>query len=248
MQVHVARSAEEWNKLAARVVAGVIKEEASPVLGLATGNTPIGMYRELVNMYRAGELDFSRVRTFNLDEYLGIPPEHPASFISFMKQHLFDHVNLDPARTHIPRSNPESPEEEAARYRALFLQYGPCHLQVLGIGRNGHIGFNEPGTPFTSVTSVVELTESTKRANAPAFGGDPAKVPDRAITMGISEIMSAKKILLLATGAAKAQILREALEGPVTEAVPASILQRHPDVIVICDEEAASELRHTSVH
>ena len=242
MKLYVARSAEEWNRLTAQIVREVIEAKPDAVLGLATGNTPIGMYKELVRMYKAGEIDFSRVRTFNLEEYLGIAPGHPASFISFMKQHLFDHVNIDPDRIHIPKANPDDPEAEAAAYRELLRTYGPCDLQVLGIGTNGHIGFNEPGTSFDSVTSVVELHESTRKANAPAFGGDPANVPARAITVGISEIMTAKKILLLATGAGKADIMKAALEGEVTEQVPASVLQRHDDVVVVCDEAAASRL------
>lgn len=243
MKLHVARSVEEWNQISAQVIAGVIRERPDAVLGLATGNTPIGTYQQLVAMYQAGQLDFAKVRTFNLDEYLDIDPEHPASFISFMKQHLFDRVNLDPSRTHIPKSNPEDAESEAASYSRLLQSHGPCDLQVLGIGTNGHIGFNEPGTSFDSVTSVVQLAESTRQANAPAFGGDPAKVPSRAITMGIGEIMTAKKILLLANGAGKADIMRAALEGEVTEQVPASVLQRHPDLVVVCDEAAASRLQ-----
>lgn len=243
MRVHVARSVEDWNRTSAQIVGRVIKEKEWPVIGLATGNTPVGMYKELVAMYKAGELDFSRVRTFNLDEYLGIEPEHPASFISFMREHLFDHVNIDPDRIHIPRSNPKSPEEEAKRFSKLLKEHGPVDVQVLGIGRNGHIGFNEPGTSFDSVTWVVDLAESTKIANAPAFGGDPNKVPARAITMGIAEIMQARKIVLLANGEGKAEIIRRSLEGEVTEEVPASILQRHPDVEVVLDEAAAKELR-----
>lgn len=242
MKLHVARSVAEWNQIAARVVREVIEAKPDAVLGLATGNTPIGMYQELVKMYKAGELDFSQVRTFNLDEYLDIDPAHPASFISFMKEHLFDHVNLDPSRIHIPKANPEDAEAEAAAYRELLRAHGPCDLQVLGIGTNGHIGFNEPGTSFDSVTSVVDLHEATRKANAPAFGGDPDKVPARAITVGIGEIMTAKKILLLANGAGKADIMKAALEGEVAEQVPASVLQRHNDVIVVCDEAAASRL------
>lgn len=243
LKLHVARSVEEWNRMSAQVVADVIKANANPVLGLATGNTPIGMYRELVAMYKAGDLDFASVRTFNLDEYLDIDPNHPASFVSFMREHLFDHVNLDPANTNIPQANPQDAEAEAKRYSEQLKTYGPCDIQVLGIGKNGHIGFNEPYTPFDSVTSVVELTESTRQANAPAFGGDPANVPSRAITMGIGEIITAKKILLLANGAGKAEIMKAALQGPVTEEVPASVLQRHSDVVVVCDEAAASQLQ-----
>lgn len=246
MKIHIARSAEEWNKIAADIVEEVMRSKDEPVLGLPTGNTPIGMYKELVRRHREEGLDFSRVRTFNLDEYLGIAVDHPGSYHTYMREHLFDLVNIDPERTHLPHPNPESPEEEAARYSRLLEQYGPCDLQVLGIGTNGHIGFNEPGTSFDSKTSVVQLAESTLQANAPVFGTDPETMPQKAITMGIAEIMTARKILLLANGASKAAIMKQALEGPVTENVPASVLQRHPNVVVLLDEAAASELSRRS--
>lgn len=242
MRILVARTEKEWNDYAASCIAEVVRSESAPVLGLATGETPIGAYARLVEMAHAGELDFSAARTFNLDEYLDLEPDHPATFLSYMRRHLFDRVNLSPERTHIPAANPEDAQAEAARYSELLKEHGPCHLQVLGIGRNGHIGFNEPGTPFDSTTHVVELAESTRQANAPAFGGDPEAVPSRAITMGIAEIMAARRILMLARGSSKAAIMREALEGPITEEVPASVLQRHPDLVVVLDEEAASEL------
>lgn len=242
MRILLARSEVEWNEYAARCVAEVVRTEASPVLGLATGETPIGAYARLVAMANEGELDFSAVRTFNLDEYLDLAPDHPATFLSYMRRHLFDRVNIRPERTHIPVANPDDASREAAQYSDLLRQHGPCHLQVLGIGRNGHIGFNEPGTPFDSTTHVVQLAESTRQANAPAFGGDPDQVPQRAITMGIAEIMSAQRILLLVRGRSKAAILSESLEGPVSESVPASILQTHSDLIVVVDPEGAAEL------
>lgn len=242
MKILVARSVEEWNRHAADIVQEAMQGAAEPVLGLATGNTPLGMYKELVRRHSAEGLDFSTTRTFNLDEYLGIAVEHPGSYHTYMKEQLFDHVNIDLSRTHLPKPNPESPEDEAARFSQLLEQYGPCDLQVLGIGTNGHIGFNEPGTSFSAKTAVVELAESTIQANAPVFGTDPESMPTHAITMGIAEIMTARKILLLANGASKADIMKLALQGPVTEDVPASVLQRHPNVVVLCDEAAASHL------
>lgn len=243
MKIHIARSVEEWNQISAGIVAEVIKSNDEPVLGLATGNTPIGMYQELVRMHREGELDFSAVQTFNLDEYLGIAVDHPASYHTYMREHLFNHVNIDLNRTHLPQPNPESAEEEAQRFSQLVKEHGPCDIQVLGIGTNGHIGFNEPGTSFTASTAVVQLADATLEANAPVFGGAPDEMPRYAITMGIAEIMTARKILLLANGEGKAEIMQQALEGEVTENVPATVLQRHPNVVVVCDEAAASRLR-----
>lgn len=242
MDLRVAHSAEQWNRMAADVVADTIVNTEEPVLGLATGNTPLGMYKELVRRHKEEQLDFSQVRTFNLDEYLGITADHPASYHTYMNNQLFNHVNIDKARTHLPQPESDS-AEEAKRFRELLAQYGPCDLQVLGIGTNGHIGFNEPGTSFESVTSVVKLAEATLQANAPVFGTDPENMPKYAISMGIAEIISARKILLLANGESKAEIMQRALEGPVTEDVPASVLQRHPNVIVLCDEAAASKLQ-----
>jgi len=199
------------------------------------------MYRELVRLHREGLVDFSRATTFNLDEYLGIPPDHPQSFASFMHRHLWDQVNLKKERVHIPASLPEDPEGECARYESLIQKAGGIDLAVLGLGENGHIAFNEPGTPFESLTHVAELSEETRKREAQAFGG-LEHVPTQAITMGIKTVMLAREILLLVSGVEKAEALSRALSGPITPEVPASVLQLHPRLTVLADRAAASSL------
>jgi len=226
------RKAAEW--LAARVRPGA-------VLGLATGNTPIGMYRELAAMHRRGQISFAGVRAINLDEYVGLSREHPESFAAFMEEHLFRWVDIAPEDRHIPNGAAPDPVQEAERYEKLYWEIGPVDAQVLGIGSNGHIGFNEPGTPFDSVTHVVELAEATRIANAPAFGS-PEAVPRYAITLGIRNIMAAREIILLAKGASKAEAISRTLKETPTPEVPASVLQTHPNVIVLLDREAAKLL------
>lgn len=223
------RAAARW--LAARVRPGA-------VLGLATGNTPMGMYRELVAMHRRGELSLAGVRTFNLDEYVGLGADDPRSYAAYMLEHLFRWVDIAPGQWHIPDGLNPDPEEEASRYDRLYWELGPCDVQVLGIGRNGHIGFNEPGTPFDQGTHVVELAWETRLANAEAFGS-PEAVPERAITLGIRNILAAREILLLAKGASKAEAVRRALEEEPSPDLPASALQLHPRVTVYLDREAA---------
>lgn len=210
-------------------------------LGLATGGTPVGMYQELVRRYQTGEISFRNVRTFNLDEYVGLPADHPQSYRSFMRTHLFDHVDVDAENTYIPDGMASDPEAEARRYDRLLTEYGPIDAQVLGIGTNGHIGFNEPGTPFESRTHVIELAQATRESNARFFDSID-EVPRYAITVGIANILEAKAILLLARGANKAEALRRAFTEAPTPSVPASALQRHPNVTVIADREAAEGL------
>lgn len=241
MQQLIARDYRELSRLAADRVSAVVAEKPAAVLGLATGSTPIGLYAELVARSRAGELDLRQVTTFNLDEYLGLPRTHPASYWQFMQAHLFRHVPVRAERIHLPRGDAPDPEAECRAYEAAIAAAGGIDLQVLGIGGNGHIGFNEPGAPFDSVTRVVDLTAETRAANA-RFFARPDEVPRQAISMGIRTIMQARRILLLASGEGKAAAVAAALTGPVTTAVPASVLQRHPDVTVIMDAAAAGLL------
>ncbi len=199
------------------------------------------MYLVLVQLHRNGFLDFSKATAFNLDEYLGIPPDHPPSFSAYMRRRLWDHVNLAKDKVHIPASLPEDPKAECLRYEELIRKSGGIDLAVLGIGENGHIAFNEPGTPWESQTHVATLSSETRRREAVAFGGFD-RVPTRAITMGIKTIMRARRVLLLASGEEKADILARALSGSITTDVPASILQLHPDLTVVADRAAARGL------
>lgn len=241
MDVRILESADAISAAAADACCELLARKPDAVLGLATGRTQRGLYRELVRRHRAGRVDFSQATTFNLDEYLGIPPEHPASFHSAMREQLFAHVNLDPSRTHLPESDPRDPEAAATRYEAALRAAGGVDLQILGIGRNGHIGFNEPSSSLGSRTRVKTLARSTRR-DAARDAGDPDALPAVAITLGIGTILEARRILLLARGSVKASAVRQALEGPVTALCPASALQLHPDVRVLLDPDAAGEL------
>lgn len=237
MNILTFDSEEHWNRAAADIIASVIRTRPRAVLGLATGGTPVGIYRELVREFRRGALSFRGVTTFNLDEYLGLPADHPETYRSYMKRHLFDHVDLPPGQAHIPDGNAPDPEEECRRYDARLAEAGRIDLQLLGLGHNGHIGFNEPGSALVAGTHVVELSEMTRRMNA-RFFGRPEDVPKRAITMGIAPILQARTILLCVKGADKAEIVRRALTGPITTECPASLLQTHPRLVVLLDREA----------
>lgn len=232
---------QSMSQVAAEIVVAEIQRKPDTVLGLATGVTPVGFYRELVRRYQLGDVDFSQVRTFNLDEYYPIGPSHPQSYRRFMNDHLFSLVNLREENTHLPNGLAEDAIQECLRYEEAIARCGGIDCQVLGIGRNGHIGFNEPGTQLSSTTQLVRLAEETIEANSRFF---PRKedVPRQAISMGIKTIMRARKILLLATGDTKAKILAAALRGPVTTAVPASVLQLHASLIVVTDKDAARYL------
>lgn len=243
MLVEVFNDYEEMSRRAARHVAAAIRQKPDLVLGLATGSTPVGLYRELVRLFRKGELDFSRVTTFNLDEYYGLSASHEQSYHYFMQEHLFRHVNVALERIHIPDGQATDIQAECARYEQLLAEAGWVDLQILGIGGNGHIGFNEPGTDFGASTHLIELAPATIQANA-RFFKSPEDVPRRAISMGIKTIMRSREIILLASGRDKAEAIRAAIEGPVTNQVPASVLQLHPNVRVMIDQAAAALLSH----
>ncbi len=241
MIVLVVRNYEEVSLEAALKVAETIRSKPDAVLGFATGSTPIGCYRELIRMHRMEGLSFSKVSTFNLDEYVGLSPDHPQSYHYYMFQNLFNPVDVKRDNIHIPNGVAEDLEEECRRYEDSIKQAGGIDLQLLGIGRNGHIGFNEPGSPFDSRTRVVKLSEQTRMDNA-RFFKSLGEVPTHAITMGIATIMEAKRIILLASGEAKAEAVSKAIKGPKTIMVPASALQDHPDCLFIIDKKAASLL------
>ncbi len=236
-----ANDYEEMSRQAANIMAAQIILKNDSVLGLATGSTPIGMYQELVRRHEAGDLDFSKVRSVNLDEYVGLERTHDQSYYYFMNDNLFKHVNIDPAQTFLPDGTNQDTEAECRRYHEVILGMGGVDMQLLGIGGNGHIGFNEPADAFAARTHCVRLTESTIKANARFFASEE-DVPRYAISMGIGEIMAAKKILILASGKAKAEAIKGMVAGPVSPQMPASILQFHPDVTLVADKEALSLL------
>lgn len=227
---------------AAAIIAGVVSLDPECVLGLATGSSPVGMYQELVKKYEAGELDFSKVKSYNLDEYYPIDPENDQSYHYFMDTNLFKHINIDPANVHVPSGNAEDIEAVCDEYEKMINEAGGIDIQVLGIGNNGHIGFNEPADAYDAKTHLVDLQESTIKANARFFEKEE-DVPRQAISMGVGSILKARRILLVANGAGKANAIAAALEGPITPQVPASALQLHPDVTVIVDKDAASLLK-----
>ena len=227
------------SRKAADVIAELVARKPSCILGLATGSTPEGLYAQLIKDCQESKISFKDVSTYNLDEYRGLENDHPQSYHYFMEQHLFNHVDIDLAATHVPDgSNPDA-AAACADYEAAIKASGGVDLQLLGLGHNGHIGFNEPADTFAKETNCVELTRSTIEANSRLFDHID-EVPTQAYTMGIGTIMRAAKILVVANGEGKAQIVRDAFFGPVTPQVPASILQFHPDVTVIVDEAAAS--------
>ena len=240
MKICKVKNYEEMSRMAANMLFSLITLKPDCVLGLATGSTPIGTYKNLIASYESGNLDFSQVKTVNLDEYKGLPRDNDQSYYYFMQDNLFQHVNIDQANVNLPDGMVADADAECARYDALVKSLGGADLQVLGLGRNGHIGFNEPDEVFSRGTHCVALTESTIEANR-RFFADIKDVPREAITMGIQTIMSAKKILLLVSGADKAQALHDAIYGPITPSLPASVLQLHPDVTIIADEAALGE-------
>lgn len=239
MEFIVCKNYEEISVKGSEIIAGQIKIKPDSVLGLATGNSPIGIYDRLCMMHRVGALDFSKVKSFNLDEYLPIEPTDPNSYAAFMHEHLWDKVNMAPENCHIPAGNiPMSDADKTCReYDESIVAAGGIDLQLLGIGRNGHIGFNEPADKLFDGTHVTSLTESTIEANSVLFPS-PDMMPHHAITMGMGVIRNAKKILLVANGKNKHEALMGLLDGYITTDLPASLLKLHPDVTVICDEEA----------
>ncbi len=247
MEIIIRDTYEQMSRLAADVIRHQLLKKPSSVLGLATGSTPIGTYKELVRMHKEEGLDFSKVITFNLDEYLGLPPSHDQSYRYFMDQHLFSHINVDPKNIHVPYGHAEDIEEFCQWYEAEIKRAGGIDIQVLGIGGDGHIAFNEPGSSLGSRTRLKTLTKQTIDDNARFFSKEE-EVPRFAITMGVGTILEAKKILMLANGPKKAEIVAEAIEGPVTAQVSASVLQLHRDVVVILDAEAGSRLKRADYY
>ncbi|HOU32637.1 MAG TPA: glucosamine-6-phosphate deaminase [Synergistaceae bacterium] len=241
MRVLASKDYDQMSRRAAYIVAGQVLLNPRSVLGLPTGSTPQGLYRELVRLFQEGDLDFSEVTAFNLDEYLGLSRTDPQSYAWFMEENLFKFVNVPPERRHIPDGMATDPEGECARYERKIEAAGGIDLQILGLGREGHIGFNEPGVKFEKHTHLIRLTEGTIQANA-RFFSSPEQVPTRALTMGIKSIMGAKRIILLASGQEKADAVAAAVRGPVSPELPASILQLHPDVTFVVDGAASSKL------
>lgn len=241
MKIYKAKDYKDMSRKAANIISAQVIMKPNCVLGLATGSTPIGTYDQLVEWYNKGDLDFSEVTTVNLDEYKGLPRTNDQSYYYFMHQHLFDRVNIDPERTNVPNGMEPDAEKECGRYEGLIRSLGGVDLQLLGLGHNGHIGFNEPGEAFEKETHCVELTESTIEANK-RFFASADDVPKQAYTMGIKTIMQAKKILIVVNGENKADIVERAFFGPVTPEVPASILQLHNDVTLVGDEAALAKI------
>ncbi|MDA8353331.1 MAG: glucosamine-6-phosphate deaminase [Firmicutes bacterium] len=239
MKIIQVKDYEELCQKAAQILLQRVKDNRRLRLGLATGGTPVGVYRNMVQDHLDHGTSYREIQTFNLDEYLGLAPDHPQSYHAYMEEHLFRWVDLQPNKTHIPDGKAADPEAECRRYEEMIQQQGGIDLQLLGIGVNGHIGFNEPGTPFDSTTRVVQLAESTRRANA-RFFSEQEEVPTHAITMGIGTIMKSREILLLASGTSKAPVMRSMLQQEVSEQLPASVLKRHPRAQVIADQDALS--------
>lgn len=245
MKIIAAKNYEDLSRKAANIIAAQVISKPNCVLGLATGSSPLGAYKELVRMYQNGDLDFSAVHTVNLDEYRGLTRDNDQSYYYFMHHNLFQHINVSEENTDIPNgSNPDA-QAECARYDAHIVSLGGVDLQLLGIGHNGHIGFNEPCDEFIPNTHCVDLTEKTIQANKRFFASID-DVPRQAYTMGIKNIMSARKVLLIASGEEKADIICQMATGKITPQVPASVLQLHNDAIIVCDESALSKLRKTA--
>lgn len=243
MEIIIESTYKQLAAIASEIIQDALLKKPDLVLGLATGSTPIGLYKALVRMHKEDGLDFSSVTTFNLDEYIGIPCEHPQSYHTFMANHFFDHVNIPVENRHIPQNTAKNHEVFCEAYEEAIARAGGIDIQVLGIGTDGHIGFNEVGSSLASRTRIVTLTKSTLVTNANHFDGDVSAVPEMAITMGIGTIMEAKQCLLLANGTSKSEAIAKAVEGPITSMVPASILQMHPNTVTLIDEAAASDLK-----
>ena len=239
MRIIRTKNYDEMSRKAAAIIAAQVIHKPDCVLGLATGGTPVGTYKNLVEWYKSGDLDFSEVTTVNLDEYRGLPREHRESYWSFMHRNLFDHVNIPQDRINLPDGTNMDADAECKRYDAVIASMGGVDLQLLGIGHDGHIGFNEPSDAFDMGTHCVDLTEETIEANKRFFASRD-EVPRQAYTMGTHTIMSARKVLMIVSGTDKAEIIKKAFFGPVTPHVPASILQMHPNFVLVADEDALS--------
>jgi glucosamine-6-phosphate deaminase len=241
MRIIKAKSYGDMSRKAANVLSAQVILKSNCVLGLATGATALGIYKQLIEWYQKGDIDFTGVHTVNLDEYVGLPGDHEQSYRHYMDANFFQHINIKLWNTHLPDGMTENVEEECHKYDALIEALGGIDLQLLGLGHNGHIGFNEPDEAFEKLTHCVQLKEITRKANARFFENEE-QVPGEAITMGIKSIMQAKRIVLCVSGAHKAEVLKQVLTGPVTPALPGSILQMHPNLTVVADEEALSLL------
>lgn len=241
MKVLKTRDYEDMSRKAANIIGAQVTMKPNCVLGLATGSSPIGTYKELIARYNNGDLDFSNATSVNLDEYKGLSGDHDQSYRYFMNHNFFDHVNIPKERTFVPDGTEPDADKACSAYNAIIKSVGGIDLQLLGLGHNGHIGFNEPTDCFPPVTHCVDLTESTIEANK-RFFASADDVPKQAYTMGIQNIMLARKIVVVVSGADKADILKKVVEGPVTPQVPASILQLHPDVTIVADAAAAAKL------
>lgn len=242
MIIYRAKDYDDLSRKAANIISAQIIMKPHCVLGLATGSSPVGTYRQLVEWYEKGDLDFSNVTSINLDEYKGLAPDNEQSYRYFMNTNLFNHVNIDKKRTFVPDGLEKDSATACDNYNKIIANCGGIDLQLLGLGHNGHIGFNEPGEAFEKETHCVDLTESTIEANKRFFESED-KVPRQAYTMGIKNIMQAKKILVIVNGESKAKILKEVLYGPITPLVPSSILQLHNDVTIVADEAALSLIK-----
>jgi len=243
VKVHILKSEAAVALAVATRVTRLLATQPKAVLGLPTGNTPVRLYAELRRRHRLGRIDFSKASTFNLDEFWALPWTHPASYRAFMEEHLFRHVNLSPRRTHFLNGMAKSADVECARYEAAIQRAGGLDLLILGIGTNGHIGFNEPAPSLTADTHLARLAPATRRSNAHLFNGRPGAVPPEALSMGVGTILRSRAVILMATGASKVDAVRAAVHGQVTPRMPASLLQLHRDVELVLDQAAAGRLR-----
>jgi len=230
---------QQFNETGAGIIASLVQSNPRANLGLATGSTPVGVYQRLIELYKEGVVSFKLANSYNLDEYIGLPADHPESYRRFMNEKLFNHIDMPQENTHVPSGDSSNPEQAADEYNRLLDEAGQIDLQLLGLGHNGHIGFNEPDEDLQAQTHIVTLDERTRQANARFFDSID-EVPTHAVTMGIGSILKAKQILLMAKGKDKAEIVAKALKGPITTKCPASFLQTHPNVVVILDQEAGS--------
>ena len=240
MKIIVTENYEEMSKEAAKIIIDVVKNNPDAVLGLATGSSPIGTYKCMIEDCKKGNTSYKNVSTVNLDEYVGLTADHDQSYAYFMRHNLFDHIDIDQKNTNLPCGSADDLQKECDRYNALLAEKIP-DIQVLGLGSNGHIGFNEPNTPFSSVTHLVDLTENTIKDNSRLFASVD-EVPRQALSMGIKNIMQAKSIIMVVSGKNKAEAVKGMVKGDITPALPASVLQLHPCVTIVCDKDAASLL------
>ena len=252
MRLLIHRDYENLSKWASAYIAARIKKYAPTgenpfVLGLPTGSSPLGVYREFIRLHKAGEVSFANVITFNMDEYLGLPDNHPESYCRFMKDNLFGSIDIPEKNTHLLDGMAADPEEECRNYEERIKKHGGIELFLGGIGENGHLAFNEPGSSLASRTRIKTLSMDTRLVNARFFGGDMGKVPEKALTVGIGTVMDAREVVIIASGAKKARALQAVVEGSVSQWCPLSSLQMHPRAVIVCDEGAASDLKAGTV-